>query len=121
MAGRGERGGSIVHAAEEGSFKAGLSGGADAAVHAGCVALPDVDEEVWRGLAVLGVYEGDLEMQGDAAVALDDVGADLFALDKIGADDVVRSQDASAVGSENVGVRRVGCVLERAGLVMRGG
>jgi hypothetical protein len=66
----------------------------------------------------LGVDEGDLEMQGDAAVALDDVAANLLALDEIRADDVVGSQDASAVGSEDVGVGRVGRVLERAGLVV---
>ena len=111
----------FVHAAEESCFKAGLSGGADAAVYASCVALPKVNEEVGRGFAVLGVYEGDLEMQGHAGVSLDNVGADLFALDVQRTDDVIGGQDTSAVGSENVGVGRVGRVLERAGLVVGGG
>jgi hypothetical protein len=82
--------------------------------------LPDVDEEIWCGLAVLGIHKRHLEVQGDAAVALDDVAADLLAVDEVRADDVVGGQDTGAIGPKDLGIGRIGRVLEGTGLVVRG-
>lgn len=114
-------GGSLLDAAKECCLQTGLAGGADTAVDACRVALPNVDEEVRRRLAVLSVDKRNLEMQRDSTMSFNDIAADLLAVDEIRTDDVIRRQDTSAVGSEDFSVRGVGGVLELAGLVVGGG
>lgn len=60
-------------------------------------------------------------MDWNAPVALLDITAQLLTVDEIRPDDVVRGEDAGAVGSKYVLVRSVGCELKRSRLVVRGG
>jgi hypothetical protein len=109
-----------LYAAQKSRLKPALPPSAHTAVDAGGIALPDVDEERGRGgLAGRDVDKLDLEVQGDAGEVFDDVAADLLAQHVVGADDVVGSQDAGAVGAENLGVGGGRGEVEMAGLVVR--
>ena len=110
-----------LYAAQKSRLEPALTPSAHAAVDAGGIALPDVDEERGRGgLAGCDVDKLDLEVQGDAGEVFDEVFADLLAQHVVGANDIVWSQDAGAIGAENLGVGGGRGEVEMAGLVVRG-
>ena len=63
----------------------------------------------------------DLEVERHALHVLDDVATDLLAQDVVGPDDFVRSQDAGAVGGENLAVGGGTGEVEGAGAIVRRG
>lgn len=111
----------LLHAPQEGGSQSALAGRADAAVDAGGVALPQVDEEGGLRGAGAHVDELDLEVQRDARQGLGDVAPDLGAEDVVGPDDVVRGEDAGAVGAEDFRGWGGGGEGEGAGAVVGGG
>jgi hypothetical protein len=70
-------------------------------VNASGIAVPDIDQEVSDGLAVVDVHELEVEVQVDAGLALGDVLADQLARDKVRSNGDLGNEGALRVGSED--------------------
>lgn len=83
-----ERGAAVcvggLETAEEGVVEVGeivfvaVAGADDAAVDAGCVAVPEIPHEVFDGLAGGNIEELGVDYDVDSRLGFDDVGADVF-------------------------------------------
>ena len=82
--------------------------------------MPEVDEDGGLGRAGLDIDELEVEVEGDAGEVFGEVAADLLAQDEVRADDVVRGEDAGAVGGEDVFVGGGGREGDAAGAVVGG-
>lgn len=80
----------------------------DAAVHAGAVAVPDLEESFWYGFARVHIDELDVECQGHTLLPIGDILADKLALDPVRSLGGLGTEHTAVVAREEGVRRRVG-------------